>query len=242
MDRLLRFPTKPFLIGTLVAVIVWAPLTVSADSTTTTANGTWTAHPGQETIYQTQVKQPINDVNSYTDPNVSVFANNSKSVIPVKFALLSGLGPFVFESIWSDGVDPNEETTNDYSFLSFAPNASLTFDDLYNLTAGYTFTLSDCHGGSLRWQVRVDSNENGVLDTADKAVFIYYGLPPAFGNGGVNGCRPDSTAGESQSGINLLDPSQQSVTRFDTTQFNGIFYNDYAGASAVAGSYRVWRA
>jgi hypothetical protein len=110
------------------------------------------------------------------------------------------------------------------------------------MTSVYDFTLGDCHGGSLRWQVRVDSNENDVLDPADKAVFIYYGLPPAFGNGGVNGCRPDSTDGESQSGINLLDPSEQSVTRFDTSQFNGIFYNDYAGASAVAGSYRVWRA
>jgi hypothetical protein len=224
--------------------------TVAASATTT---GTWQAYPGQSKIYETEVKQPINDVSGPTDPNVSVFANNSKTVIPVKFGLLSGLGPFVFESICSDNplCTPTGNTANDFSFLSFTPSGTPTFNDINNLTAVYNFTFGDdCHGGSLRWQIRVDSNNNGVLDTydpasnpnGDKAVFIYYGLPPAFGNGGVNGCTPTSVTGASQSGINLLASSQQGVLRFDTTQFNGLFYNNYSGAQIAAGSYRVWRA
>jgi hypothetical protein len=232
----------------LLVMAVAAPMLASGASATT--SGTWTAYPGQKTVYQTQVKQPVN-----ASPPYSVFgsSNTSNSVIPVKFGLLAGLGPFVFESICSDnpGCGPIGGTTaNDFSYLSFAPDAAIVFNDLSELRAVYTFTLGDCHGGSLRWQVRVDSNGNNVIDPydpvsnpgGDKAVFIYYGLPPAFGNGGVNGCTPSSSAGASQSGLNLLDPSQQGVLRFDTSQFNGIFYNGYAGAQSVAGSYRVWRA
>src|SRR6188474_2708915 len=71
------------------------------------ANGTWAAYPGQSTSYQTSVQQPINADGS------SNFKSNGKAVIPVKFGLSQGTGPFVFESIGSDtSID------NDYSFLS----------------------------------------------------------------------------------------------------------------------------
>jgi hypothetical protein len=228
--------TRTRLVIAVVLAVLAAPLVAGAAT-----QGTWTAYPGQQTVYRTEVQQPINA------DGTSVFANNEKSVVPVKFALFSGLGPFVFESIYSDNPG---NTANDFSYLRFGPSDAITFNDLYNLTAVYTFTTGDCHGGSLRWQVRVDSNGDGQLDpfdpvsnpTGDKAVFIYYGLPPEFGNGGINGCKPDSPAGASQSGVNLLDPSQQAVLRFDTSQFNGLFYNNYAGAQAAAGTFRVWAA
>jgi hypothetical protein len=113
--------------------------TASADQVVTTQHGTWTAYPGQSTTYQVAVQQPIN-----TD-GTSKFKANGKAVIPVKFAMSQGTGPFVFESIGSD-----VPTDNDYSYLSFAPNTPVTFNDITDLSAVYAFTEGNCHGGSLR--------------------------------------------------------------------------------------------
>ena len=59
-------------------------------------------------------------------------------------------GPFVFESIGSD-----TDADNDYSFASFTPSSPLLFSEITDLSAAYAFTLGDCHGGALRWSVRV---------------------------------------------------------------------------------------
>src|SRR6187399_927532 len=117
------------------------------------ANGTWTAYPGQSASYQTSVQQPINADGS------SNFKANGKAVIPVKFALSQGTGPFVFESIGSDA-----STDNDYSYVSFTPAAPVLFNQITELSAVYQFTLGNCHGGSLRWSVRVSPTQS---------VFIY---------------------------------------------------------------------
>jgi hypothetical protein len=232
-----------------LGVLIAAGLLVSPASAATTT-GTWTQYPTGSTEFQAEVQQPINTANT------SNWNSKSKGAIPVMFKLSSRTGPAAFESIYSDNP---ANTANDFAFLSFAPDTAMTFNDLTDLTANYAFSLGDCHGGSLRWQVRVDSNSNGVLDPydpttnpgGDKAVFIYYGLPPSFGNdpdgaaGPLSyegGCTPTSNLGASQSGVNLLSATEKPVLRFDTTQFNGIFYNDYAGASAAAGTFRVWRA
>src|SRR4026209_471286 len=90
--------------GLVVAVVVAATIcgsTSSADTTVTTTNGTWTAHPGSASLNQTAVQQPINA------DGTSNFKSNGKAVIPVKFSLSQGTGPFVFESIFSD----NNQTT-----------------------------------------------------------------------------------------------------------------------------------
>jgi hypothetical protein len=209
-------------VATVMTVVTFVGTSAAASAT-----GTWTAYPGQSTAYKTQVQQPINADGS------SVFANDTKSVIPVKFALLSGLGPFVFESIYSDGVDPNPDTTDDYSYLSFTPDSAspLTFSQVTTLKADYNFTMGDCHGGSLRWSVRT---------TATQSVFIYYGAVPEFGNGGVNGCTPTSLAGVYQSGVNMIN---QPDLRYDTSQYpGGTFYDTYAHALTLVGSAPVIRA
>jgi hypothetical protein len=229
-------------LGALIAT--WAMVSpASAD----TATGTWTQYPTGATEYQAEVQQPINSANT------SNWSSKSKGGIPIMYKLSSRTGPAAFESIGSD-ANPD----NDFAFLRFAPDTAMVFNDLTDLTANYAFSLGDCHGGSLRWQVRVDSNSNGTLDPydpvnnpgGDKAVFIYYGLPASFGNdpdgaGPLSyegGCKPTSNLGASQSGVNLLSPAEKPVLRFDTSQFNGIFYTDYAGASAAAGTFRVWAA
>ena len=206
-----------------IAVLIIASLIVSpalADTVVTTTNGTWTAYPGQAASYQTSVQQPINADGS------SNFKANGKTVIPVKFALSQGLGAFVFESIGSD-----TSTDNDFSFLSFAPSTIVTFNDITELSAVYSFTLGDCHGGSLRWSVRTSPTQS---------VFIYYGNPPQFGNGGIQGCTPTSTLGMDQSGTNMIGLPD---LRYDTSQYpGGTFYDTYAHAQLLVGTSPILRA
>ena len=188
---------------------------------TATSNGTWTAYPGQAAVYQTSVQQPINADGS------SNFKANGKAVIPMKFGLSTGLGPFVFESIGS-----NVSTADDFSYVSFAPSSStITFNDITELSSIYEFIDGDCHGGSLRWQVRTD---------ADHAVFIYYGNPPQFGSGGTQGCTPTSIGGVDQSGVNLIGLSD---LRYDTSQYSGgTFYDTYVHAQLLMGTIPILRA
>ena len=102
------------------------------------------------------MQQPINADGS------SKFKANGSAVIPVKFALSQGIGPFVFESIWSDNATNN---ANDASYLSWRSNTPLTFAQVTQLIAVYEFSEGDCAGGSLRWTVRLnDGGTNRNLD------------------------------------------------------------------------------
>jgi hypothetical protein len=165
--------------------------------------------------YSTLVQQPINA------DGTSNFKSNGKAVIPIKFGLTIAPGPVVFTSIGSDS-----STDNDSSFLSFTPDSPLLFADISELRANYTFTQGNCHGGALRWSVRVSSG------SATKSVFIYYGDLPNFTD-----C---TTPVNNQSGANMITLGG---LRFDTSQVvSGTQYNDYAGALALVGSWTVVRA
>src|SRR6266851_1010312 len=213
----------------LVVMALAAPVIASGATT-----GSWSAYPGQSTVYKTQVQQPINGDGS------SIFSNDSKSVIPVKFALLSGLGPFAFESIYSDNTSINDgggtcgtgsgaDHANDCAFLSFTPATTTTFDQITNLVANYSFTIGNCHGGSLRWSVRTSPTQS---------VFIYYGAPPNF----TDCTSPDSriTGDTNQSGENMIGKPD---LRYDTSQYTGgTFYDTYAHAKTLVGTDPVIRA
>jgi len=195
-------------IAALLAMLLTAGQPAFA-STTTTPNGTWEAYPGNSSTYQTSVQQPINA------DGTSNFKANGKAVIPVKFGLSQATGAFVFESIGSDA-----STANDFSYVSFTPNSPVLFNQIANLTAVYAFTLGDCHGGSLRWSVRVSPTQS---------VFIYYGDYPNFTN-----CTTPS-----QSGTNMITLAD---LRYDTSQVGGTFYDNYAGAIALVGNMPIVRA
>ncbi|HTL78167.1 MAG TPA: hypothetical protein VL136_02080 [Candidatus Babeliales bacterium] len=191
---------KSFIISTLV--LCAASLTSWAD------NGTWTAYPGQAATYVAAIQQPINADGS------SKFKANGNAVIPVKFALSQGLGPFAFESIGSDS-DPD----NDFSYVSFAPNSTLTFNDITGLSAVYSFAQGNCHGGSLRWSVRVSPTQS---------VFIYYGDSSSFTDCTTN----------NQSNVNMIGVAD---LRYDTSQVGGTFYDTYAHAQALVGTSPIIR-
>lgn len=190
---------------TMALSVTFAHQSVSAQ----TPAGTWELYPAQSNTYATSVQQPINA------DGTSNFKSNGKAVIPVKFSLSTAPGPAVFQSIYSDPTD-----ANDYSFLSFTPTSPLLFSQITTLSAVYTFTNGNCHGGSLRWSVRV---------TPTQSVFIYYGDLPNFTN-----CTAPTQSGANM--INLLD------LRYDTSQVGGTFYDTYAGAIALVGGMPIVRA
>jgi hypothetical protein len=175
--------------------------------------GTWELYPPQGSVYTTQVQQPINADGS------SNFKSTGKAVIPIKFALTTAPGPVVFQSIGSD-TDAN----NDYSYLSFTPSSPLTFNQITNLNAVYTFSEGDCHGGSLRWSVRTSPTQS---------VFIYYGALP-----NLTDCTTAVPA-SNQSGLPMINLSD---LRYDTSQVGGTFYDTYANALALVGSATILKA
>lgn len=214
-----------------------------SNAQSSTTPGAWTLYPAQTTSYTTTVRPPIKANGS------SVF--NSSGVIPVKFKLSTAPGASRFESVYTDNVasenggEPNFE--NDFAYLSFEPSGELLFNQLTVLKADYGFTLGNCGGGSLRWQVRVDMLGNngdppptpcdpddptcvpppGPEDD-DRNVFIYYGDHPNFTN-----C---TTGANDQSGVNLLTLTD---LRFDTSQVGGTFYDTLANAQSLVGTKNV---
>ncbi len=193
--------------------------TASANTTVTTPNGTWVAHPGQSSVSQTSVQQPMNADGS------SNFKHNSKAVIPVKFGLSTGTGPFVFESIWSDNP---ATTANDYSFLTWIPDQPLTFAEVAELSAGYAFTDGDCAGGSLRWTVYL--HDGGTTRNLD----VHY-------QPGADGLSQQICAAGT-SGQNLIGSTD---TIYVTQEFNGgysfpsAYNNTYADAVSQLGGLTV---
>jgi hypothetical protein len=190
------------LIGTLVAI----QQPVSAQSPA----GTWELFPAQSSTYAISVQQPINA------DGTSNFKSNGKAVIPIKFSLSTAPGPVIFQSIGSD-----TGTENDYSFLSFTPVSTVLFSEVINLTTAYSFTQGNCHGGALRWSVRVSPTQS---------VFIYYGDAPNFTDCII----------PTQSGANMTNLAD---LRYDTSQLpGGTFYDTYAHALTLVGSAPIVRA
>jgi hypothetical protein len=202
-----------------VALLVGVSTSAVSASTVTTANGTWTAYPGQSTTYQASVQQPINADGS------SNFKANGKAVIPVKFALAQGTGAFVFQSIFSNNPTV---TSDDYSYLNWTSASPLTFADITDLSAVYAFIDGDCAGGSLRWTVRL--NDGGTNRNLD----IHY----QPGAGGLS----QQTCAAGTSGANLIDSTD---TVYVTEEFNGThsfpspYNNTYDDTVAQLGSLPV---
>lgn len=207
-------------IALFAAAALVLAIAVPAAATTyypATANGQWAAYPGQSTTYGAAVQQPINADGS------SNFKANGKTVIPVKFALSQGTGAFVFESIFSDnatdalgvGTPCAPYHANDCSILQWQSSTTFTFSQLTTLIANYNFTLGDCYGGSLRWDVYVASV--GV-------VRVYYGNP--------NGPDQSCTGATNESGQNLITTGP--TNRFEVG-YTGT-YVDYATALAAVGN------
>jgi hypothetical protein len=238
------------------ALTVSAMVSPASAITTPTTTGTWHLVPPQShtsttatttsTIYKTLVRPPINADGSSNFPK-------KRGVIPVQFDLQSATrtdvatttttGPVIFESI----ID-NDPATYPYSYLAFnnpmIADSPITFSQLTNLTANYSWLIGDCWGGSLRWQITVADG---------RTVHLYYGTAPEFGNAdnggtypdGVHGCGGSTALSVNQSGVNMIALAQAEQIsgtqgRFDLNQdFGGPFYGTYAEAAAALGTLPI---
>ena len=119
----------------------------------------------------------------------------------------------------------NQVTADDYSGISYAKVADLTFAGLTELSTDYAVRAGGCAGGSPRFSVGLDTDGNG---TRNGSVFVYVGTAPSFSCPGV--------LGSWQTTGNLIGNGD---LRFDTSQLGGTFYDSYAHALAAYGSAAV---
>jgi len=115
-----------------------------------------------------------------------------------------------------------------YGGVSFTVPSGTTVNDLNTLGTDYLVVAGDCGGGSPRFQIRVDMDDDGVASTGDKNIFVYIGPAPGF-----TLCPPGW-----QSDGNLLSDVDN---RVDTGQVGGTFYDTWANAQTLVGTKKVIR-
>ncbi|OGH14013.1 MAG: hypothetical protein A2687_06120 [Candidatus Levybacteria bacterium RIFCSPHIGHO2_01_FULL_38_26] len=113
--------------------------------------------------------------------------------------------------------------------VSFEVQDGTTLGDLATLGTDFNVTDDDCGGGSPRFQVRIDMDNDGVISAGDKNVFVYLGPSPNY-----VGCTPGTWV---SSGNLVTDPDP----RWDTGQVGGTFYDTYANAVALTAGLEVFR-
>lgn len=112
--------------------------------------------------------------------------------------------------------------TNDSSGATFTDVGVTTFASLTALSTEFNVTDDDCGGGSPRFQIGVQT------PSGTKNIHVYLGPTPSF-----TGC----TANAWLASGNLIGAAD---LRFDTTQLpGGTFYDSYAHALTLAGSFAV---
>lgn len=188
-----------------------------ADTLVTTTNGQWDLYPTLAQSYQTQIQPPV-----AADGSSNFSAGHG--TVPVQFALFNSLGPVLFESIGSDGFS-SPPSGDDYSYLTFTPNTSITFNQITGLSAQYAFQSGNCHGGSMRWSI--------VLQDG-RTIFIYYGNDAGFW---IDCTTPGQLT--NQSGLNMIAANFDGNAsggdiRYETSDHPGT-YTTYSYAVTFAG-------
>ncbi|OGH48045.1 MAG: hypothetical protein A3A51_02625 [Candidatus Levybacteria bacterium RIFCSPLOWO2_01_FULL_39_10] len=109
------------------------------------------------------------------------------------------------------------------------PAGITTLADLTTLSTDFNVTDDDCGGGSPRFQVRIDFDNDGVVSAGDANVFVYLGPSPNY-----TGCTPNTWV---PSGNLVTDPNPV----WDTGQVGGTFYDTYADAVTLTAGLNVLR-
>lgn len=112
--------------------------------------------------------------------------------------------------------------------VRFSP-VPATIASLATLGTDFNVTDDDCFGGSPRFQIRVDMDNDGIVSAGDGNVFVYPGPFPNY-----SGCTANIWV---SSGNLVTDPNN----RWDTGQVGGTFYDSYANASALTAGKAILR-
>jgi len=127
---------------------------------------------------------------------------------------------------WAVQLRSDADIPPSYGGVAFNPRGgSFLFQDLWALSTDYDVTDDDCGGGSPRFQVRLDTDGDGL---SNGQIFVYIGPVPNF-----TGCTPGW-----QSTGNLIGGLD---ARWDSTQLGGPFYGTYAQSLAMFGDADVIR-
>lgn len=119
------------------------------------------------------------------------------------------------------GVLVVESTDTTGGHVDFSTADGTTFSSLTTLSADYNVTDDDCGGGSPRFSIGVDQDNDG---DRDGYVHVYFGPAPSF-----TGCTQNAW-------VNTGNLIASTDARFDLTQFGGPFYGTHAQATALVGS------
>lgn len=125
-----------------------------------------------------------------------------------------GIGHVILVSDLSDNPG---NTVNDYSGISFDDMDGVTFSDLGLLKTDFNVTDDNCGGGSPRFQIDIDDDNDTV---SDGNIFVYFGPSPSFST-----CTPNTWV----SSGNLI--GNEDAGRWDYTQLGGPL-GGYSGAPA----------
>ncbi|MBS1807093.1 MAG: hypothetical protein JST84_02745 [Acidobacteria bacterium] len=107
----------------------------------------------------------------------------------------------------------------------YMPDHTLKFKDIHTLGVDFRKWRGDCGGGSPRFEIALDGNNDGIIDGS---VFIYLG--PLYN---YNRC---SNTWESTGNLMVGGGDE----RFDLTQFfRGVFYDTWRNAISLVGEYAV---
>lgn len=126
-----------------------------------------------------------------------------------------------------ESILSNVNTADDYGGISFDDANGTSISGLTNLSTDYNVTNDDCSGGSPRFSVTVDFDNDNTLSAGDKNVFVYLGPHPSF-----TGCTPNTMV---SSGNLTTSPD----SRWDTSQVGGTFYDTFANASLLTSANEI---
>ena len=113
------------------------------------------------------------------------------------------------------------------SGIDYTPNPTLKFNQLTHLSTDFRIDGGDCGGGSPRFEISLDKNNDGV---SDGNLFVYLGWTSNFDNC-IWGWQPT---------LNVID-NPYPHPRYDLTEFGGSYFVTYADALALLGDYNVLR-
>lgn len=128
-----------------------------------------------------------------------------------------------------ESILSNVSTADDFGGITFDDVNGSFISGLTNLATDYNVTNDDCAGGSPRFSIRVDFDNDNVVSAGDKNVFVYLGPHPSF-----SGCTPNTMV---SSGNLTTNPDP----RWDTSQVGGTFYDTFANASALTSTNEILR-
>lgn len=119
------------------------------------------------------------------------------------------------------------DTADDFGGISIDDANGSFISGLTQLSTDYNVTDDNCGGGSPRFSIRVDSDNDNVASEGDKRVFVYLGAHPNY-----NTCTPNTwtASGNLVSAVNPV---------WDTSQVGGTFYDTYANASTLTSANEI---